>query len=257
MKVTILGCGTSGGVPRVGAENGGWGDCDPCNTKNRRRRVSVLVEEQGTRILIDTSPDLREQLLSANVTSLDAVFLTHDHADHTHGIDDLRGIFHAMGKPIPIHMDARTHAVMAHRFNYVFHGTGAYPAIAEAHILQGDVQVGPLLVRPFQQHHGEINSIGYRVRDFAYSTDVIGFPSNSETYLQGLKLWVVDALRRTPHPTHPHLDLTLSWIRQHLPKLAVLTHMDWSMDYETLQAELPSGVTPGFDGMEINLDEGA
>jgi phosphoribosyl 1,2-cyclic phosphate phosphodiesterase len=253
MKITLLGCGTSGGVPRVGERNGGWGDCDPLNPKNRRRRVSVLVEEQGTRILIDTSPDLREQLLSANVTSLDGVFFTHDHADHTHGIDDLRGIYHAMGKPVPIYMDARTHAVIEQRFGYIFHGAGGYSAMATAHVLDGPLMLGPITVQPFRQHHGEIDSVGYRIGDFAYSTDLIEIPKESECHLEQLKLWIVDALRRTPHPTHPHLALTLSWIAKYRPDLAVLTHMDWSMDYDMLVRELPPAVVPGYDGMVIEI----
>jgi phosphoribosyl 1,2-cyclic phosphate phosphodiesterase len=253
MKVTILGCGTSGGVPRVGESNGGWGDCDPANPKNRRRRVSILVEEQGTRILIDTSPDLREQLLGANVTSLDAVFLTHDHADHTHGIDDLRGIYHAMGKPVPIYMDARTHAVMMQRFGYIFNGAKGYSAMATAHVLDGPVTLQRMTIHPFLQQHGEIDSLGFRIGDMAYSTDLIDIPLKSEPCLKELKLWIVDALRRTPHPTHPHLALTLSWIEQFKPQQAVLTHMDWSMDYETLTQELPVGVVPGYDGMVIEI----
>jgi phosphoribosyl 1,2-cyclic phosphate phosphodiesterase len=253
MKITILGCGTSGGVPRVGERNGGWGDCDPANPKNRRRRVSVLVEEQGTRILIDTSPDLREQLLGANVTSLDGVFLTHDHADHTHGIDDLRGIYHAMGKTVPIYMDARTYAVMEQRFGYIFHGAKGYSAMATAYVLEGPVTLGHMTVQPFRQHHGEIDSLGFRIGDFAYSTDLIDIPAESESCLKKLRLWIVDALRRTPHPTHPHLALTLSWIDKYHPRQAVLTHMDWSMDYDTLARELPPDVVPGYDGMVIEI----
>lgn len=254
MKVTILGCGTSGGVPRIGERNGGWGDCDPANPKNRRRRVSVLVEEQGVRLLIDTSPDLREQLLSANVTSLDAVFLTHDHADHTHGIDDLRGIYYAMGKRVPIYMNVPTAQTMAQRFHYIFHGTDGYPPIARLIELAGDVQIGPLWVRPFQQLHGDMTSLGYRIGDFAYSTDLNDIPEQSNPYLQNLRVWIVDALRRTPHPTHTHLSRTLGWIARFQPDIAVLTHMDWSMDYETLAKELPPGVVPGHDGMVLDID---
>jgi phosphoribosyl 1,2-cyclic phosphate phosphodiesterase len=251
MKITILGCGTSGGVPRVGAADGGWGECDPANPKNRRRRVSILVEEQGTRILIDTSPDLREQLLAANVTSLDAVFLTHDHADHTHGIDDLRGLVQTMRQRMPVYMDNRTRGVMMQRFGYIFEGAAGYSAMADARVLTGDVRIGALTVRPFRQHHGPIDSVGYRFGNAAYSTDLVAIPPESEPCLDGLKVWIVDALRHDPHPTHPHLALTLSWIAKYQPELAVLTHMDWSMDYDTLVRTLPPGVVPGFDGMEV------
>jgi phosphoribosyl 1,2-cyclic phosphate phosphodiesterase len=254
MKITILGCGTSGGVPRVGAADGGWGDCDPTNPKNRRRRVSILVEEQGSRILIDTSPDLREQLLSANVTSLDAVFLTHDHADHTHGIDDLRGLVQTMRRRIPVYMDARTLEVMTRRFGYIFEGANGYAAMADAHVLTGDVKIGSMTVQPFRQRHGPIDSVGYRIGQAAYSTDVIDFPAESEPCLKDLKVWIVDALRHDPHPTHPHLALTLSWIAKYKPAQAVLTHMDWSMDYDTLAKTLPAGVVPAYDGMEIVLN---
>jgi phosphoribosyl 1,2-cyclic phosphate phosphodiesterase len=250
MKVRVLGCGTSGGVPRV---DGFWGECDPANPRNRRRRVSVLVEEQGTRLLVDTSPDLREQLLDAAVTSLDAVFWTHDHADHSHGIDDLRGLYHAMGRRIPCYGDADTMAVLEQRFHYVFHGFEGYAPMASAHVLEGPVTVGPMAVQPFRLVHGPQHSIGYRIGRFAYTTDLTEIPVESEPYLDNLDLWIVDALRRTPHPTHPHLSLTLSWIERFKPKRAILTHLDWSMDYATLAKELPAGVEPGYDGLEVQL----
>jgi phosphoribosyl 1,2-cyclic phosphate phosphodiesterase len=253
MKITILGCGTSGGVPRVGAADGGWGNCDPTNPKNRRRRVSILVEDKGSCILIDTSPDLREQLLSAGVTSLDAVFLTHDHADHTHGIDDLRGLVQNMRRRIPIYMNEPTRDTMMQRFGYIFAGASGYSAMADAHILTGDVKIGDMAVRPFRQLHGPIDSIGYRIGRVAYSTDLIDIPPESESCLENLDVWIVDALRHDPHPTHPHLDLTLSWIDKFRPRQAVLTHMDWSMDYDMLVATLPAGVVPAFDGLEIEV----
>jgi phosphoribosyl 1,2-cyclic phosphate phosphodiesterase len=251
MKVRILGCGTSGGVPRIGNN---WGACDPANPKNRRSRVSILVEEGDHRILIDTSPDLRQQLLDANVQDIDAVFWTHDHADHTHGLDDLRGLMHLRkGLPVPCYSDAATLASLRKRFAYVFAGSGEYRASAEARVLDGPVQVGPMTVMPFVQEHGPVTSLGFRIGRMAYSTDVIGFPEESEAFLRGLDLWVVDCLRPEPHPTHAHLDLTLEWIDTYQPGRAVLTHMDISMDYEALCAQLPSGVTPAYDGMEIQL----
>ncbi len=259
MKVTLLGCGTSSGVPRIGGPDGAgdWGLCDPAEPRNRRRRVSLLVEHAGTTVLIDTGPDLREQLLSARVARLDAVFLTHDHADHAHGIDDLRQIFHAMRTPVACYASAATWSVLKRRFDYVFEGTQFYPATATASTLDGPVAIGAMTVTPFAQNHGNIDSTGYRIEAgacaLAYSTDVKALYPESFPALAGLDLWVVDALRRTPHPTHSHLDQTLGWIAAHRPARAVLTHMDQSMDYRTLIAELPPGVEPGHDGQIIEL----
>jgi phosphoribosyl 1,2-cyclic phosphate phosphodiesterase len=249
MKVTMLGSGTSSGVPRIGGE---WGQCDPAEPKNRRRRVSLLVEHDGHTILIDTSPDMREQLLDAGVRRLDAVFYTHDHADHAHGIDDLRQVFHIMGQPVECHATPATWAVLKPRFDYVFQGTRFYPATCVAHDLAGPVQVGAMTVTPFPQNHGNIESTGFRIdcagRAIAYSTDVKALNERADAALSGLDLWIVDALRRHPHPTHSHLEQTLGWIRNHRPRNAVLTHMDQSMDYATLRSELPEGVEPGYDG---------
>ncbi|WP_448579084.1 MBL fold metallo-hydrolase [Thermaurantiacus sp.] len=250
MRVVMLGCGTSSGVPRIG---GSWGRCDPGEPRNRRRRVSILVEQGGSRILIDTSPDLREQLLDARVSWLSAVFYTHDHADHSHGIDDLRGLFHLMRRRIDCYMDPATHDTLTRRFSYVFHQEGDYPPSARAHLLAAEHRLGDLVVRPFTQWHGPVTSTGYRVEAggfaMAYSTDVSGFPAESHGCLEGLDLWVVDALRREPHPTHSHLAQTLGWIAAFQPRLAILTHMDQSMDYRELLEELPSGVIPGHDGL--------
>jgi phosphoribosyl 1,2-cyclic phosphate phosphodiesterase len=219
--------------------------------------VSLLVEHAGAVILIDTGPDLREQLLSARVARLDAVFLTHDHADHAHGIDDLRQIFHAMRAPVACYASDTTWSVLRRRFDYVFEGTEFYPATATATTLDGPVQVGAMMVTPFAQNHGNIDSTGYRIAAngyaLAYSTDVKALYPDSFPALAGLDLWVVDALRRGPHPTHSHLDQTLGWIAEHRPARAVLTHMDQSMDYHTLVAELPPGVEPGYDGQVIEL----
>lgn len=259
MIVTILGCGTSSGVPRIGGADGAgnWGLCDPANPRNRRRRVSVLVEAAGQRVLIDCGPDCREQLLSARVMHLDAVFVTHDHADHAHGIDDLRQVFHAMGRPVDLWASGPTLAVLTRRFDYVFEGANGYPATCRAHTLAGPVRLGDLLITPFAQLHGDIESTGLRFdhdgKSFAYSTDVKGFDHRADAALAGLDLWVVDALRREPHPTHSHLEQTLDWIAQRRPGRALLTHMDQSMDYETLCATLPEGVAPAFDGQAIAL----
>jgi phosphoribosyl 1,2-cyclic phosphate phosphodiesterase len=232
----MLGSGTSSGVPRIGGADGAgdWGQCDSSDPRNRRRRVSVLVEHNGKTILIDTGPDLREQLLTARVRHLDAVFLTHDHADHAHGIDDLRQVFHAMGRPVECFATAETWHVLRQRFNYVFEGTKFYPPTCCATTLTGPMMVGDMLVTPFAQKHGNVETTGYRIdadhHSLAYSTDVKTLDMRAEQALARLDLWVVDALRRNPHPTHSHLAQTLEWIGHYKPHAAVLTHMDESMD---------------------------
>lgn len=250
LSVRILGCGTSGGVPRVG---GDWGACDPENPKNRRRRVSILVKWAGRQFLVDTSPDLREQLLDADVRHLDAVLLTHDHADHTHGIDDLRGLYYAMKQRVPVHADPRTAHIILQRFKYVFEGVEEYPAIADLHLIKGPLVIAGLPIMPFAQIHGPVTSLGFRFGSIAYSTDLNGIPPESEKLLYDLDLWIVDALRYTPHPTHTHLERTLEWIGKFKPKRAILTHMNQDMDYDRLKAQLPNSVEPAYDGMEIML----
>lgn len=256
MKVTMLGCGTSSGVPRIG---GDWGECDHENPRNRRRRASLLVESGGFVILIDTGPDMRDQLLDADVQRLDAVLYTHDHADHAHGIDDLRQLFHLMGRPIDCYAMPATWTVLEKRFPYVFRGSDFYPPTCIAHPLAAGalLSIGPLVVTPFRQNHGSIDSTGFRIEAdgaaMAYSTDIKLLPDQSIAMVQGLDLWVVDALRRHPHPTHSHLHQTLGWIATHRPRRAVLTHLDQSMDYATLTAELPVGVVPGHDGLTMDL----
>ncbi len=249
MRLVMLGSGTSSGVPRIG---GDWGICDPLNPRNRRRRVSVLVQAGDVTLLVDTGPDLREQLLDAGVSRLTAVLYTHDHADHCHGIDDLRAVFHAQRREVDCYMDVATQASLRTRFAYVFAGRAGYPATAKAHLVQDEMHFGPVVVRPFRQQHGPVHSLGFRFEmqgvAIAYSTDVDGIPDASWGHLQGLDLWVVDALRREPHPTHTHLAQTLGWIERARPKAAWLTHMDQSMDHDRLVAELPEGVSPGFDG---------
>jgi phosphoribosyl 1,2-cyclic phosphate phosphodiesterase len=245
----MLGSGTSSGVPRIGRD---WGRCNPSNPRNRRRRVAILVEHAGVRLLVDTGPDLREQLLDADVSWLTAVLYTHDHADHCHGIDDLRAIFHAQGVEIDCYMDKATRASLRTRFSYVFAGRSGYPPTARAHLVTNEMRFGELIVRPFRQVHGPVHSLGYRFeaagRAVAYSTDLSAIPDESWPHLEGLDLWIVDALRRNPHPTHSHLAQTLDWIDRARPRAAWLTHMDQSMDHDELLAELPAGVSPGFDG---------
>lgn len=250
MKVTILGCGTSGGVPRIGNV---WGRCNPADPRNRRRRVSILVEKADTAVLVDTSPDLREQCLDADIRRLDAVLYTHDHADHTHGIDDLRGVAQSMGRMVDVYGDAPTLAMLGRRFDYVFKDQTGYPAICVAHEIIGPFRVGSLDIQPFEQIHGSATSLGFRFGPVAYSTDVNVMPEAAFEVLRGVDTWIVDALRYDPHPTHPHLDLTLEWIARVRPRRAILTHMTWDMDYEELSARLPAGVEPACDGLVIQL----
>lgn len=251
VKVTILGCGTSGGVPKMPEH---WGACDPENPKNRRLRASILVEQGDSTVVVDTTPDFRAQMLAARVQKLDAVFYTHDHADHVHGIDDLRGFFHQTREKVPIYSDAQTLSVIKQRFNYIFRSQAGYPAMCRAVELSGlSTKIGELKVTPFEQGHGDGLSLGYRFGDFAYSTDLNRMPETAFEALAGVKVWVVDALRYKPHPTHSHLEQTLEWIERVKPEKAILTHMTWDMDYDTLQKALPHGVEPAYDGMVIEL----
>lgn len=252
MKIRILGSGTSSGVPRIGND---WGSCDPGEPRNRRTRASILVESATARILVDTSPDLREQLLAADVASVDAVIWTYDHADHCHGIDDLRQLMHARGAPVRGLAPAATRASLAQQFRYVFEGAGPYRATATIEQLTASMMIGDIRVDTVDQPHGGIISAGLRFahagKSVGYATDFSDFTSHMEQLYNGLDLWVVDALRREPHPTHPHLAQTLGRAHQCAARRTVLVHMDNSMDYKALKAELPEGVEPGFDGMEI------
>ncbi len=256
MRVTILGCGASTGVPVIG---GNWGRCDPADRRNRRRRVSVLVEIGSAVILIDTSPDLREQLLDAGVRRLDAVVVTHAHADHLHGIDDLRSVNRLMQRPIPLYADAQTLAEIEHRFGYVLEPIsepGRYykPTLVPYQIV-GPFEIHGVPVVPFAQDHGFSTTLGIRIGGFAYSTDATELDDDAFAAIEGVELWIVDCLRREPHPTHSHLAKTLSWIARVRPRRAVLTHMDQSMDYRELSMELPGGVEPGQDGLLIDLPD--
>ena len=254
MEVRILGCGTSSGVPRVGND---WGTCNPAQPRNRRRRVSILVSHERSSILVDTGPDLREQLLDARVTAVDAVIWTHDHADHCHGIDDLRQLFHARGRPVTGYARSDALDVIQSRFAYAFDGKGGYPAVVEGNVLPDHLNINGISVQTVDLPHGNITSAGLRFdaggRTIVYTTDFNELTDQMAYRLEDADLWIVDALRHRPHPTHPHLDLVLQWVRQVRPKRTVLTHMDNTMDYDTLAAELPDGVEPGYDGMEIAL----
>lgn len=250
----MLGCGTSSGVPRIGNE---WGACDAEDPRNRRTRVSVLIEHQGTRILVDTGPDMRAQLLAAEVGTVDAVIWTHEHADHVFGIDDLRQIFHLLGRPVLGYARPGTRARMEAMFGYVFEGHHGYPPTVALDNLPDVLSIGSLTVRVVDQPHGAITSAGLRFeadgKSFGYATDFNTMTAAMRTLYQGLDVWIVDALRRRPHPTHPHVAQVLGWIADLAPGRAALTHMDHSMDYAELSAELPAGVEPGFDGLEFVL----
>ena len=254
MKLRILGCGTSSGVPRIGND---WGSCDPEEPRNRRRRVSILVEAGDTRILVDTAPDLREQLIDAGIGTVDAIIWTHEHADHTHGIDDLRQLFHNGARPVPGYAGARTLRSLQRRFDYVFEGKWGYPASAELHLLDGSAQIDAIAVRAVEQPHGAITSTGLRFdangKSIGYSTDFKEMTDDMAALFEGVDVWVVDALRAAPHPTHSHLAQTLSYFERVKPGRAILTHMDNSMDYRSLLRELPPHVEPGYDGMELAL----
>lgn len=253
MKVRILGCGTSSGVPRVGND---WGACDPDNPKNRRSRASILVESDGNPpILIDTSPDLREQLLAARVNNVAGVIWTHDHADHCHGIDDLRQLFHARRTPVDGFARPDTLAALRHRFAYAFEGKGGYPPVVTGNDLPDRLPLGGADIRIVNQPHGEITSAGLRFdvngKSIAYATDFNILTDEMRNLYKGVDIWIVDALRHHPHPTHPHLAQTLDWIDELKVGRAILTHMDQSMDYEALRAQVPPHVEPGYDGLEI------
>jgi phosphoribosyl 1,2-cyclic phosphate phosphodiesterase len=256
MRVTVLGCGPSWGVPRIGGE---WGDCDPTDPRNRRRRVSVLVEEGGTTLLIDTSPDLREQLLDAGVRRIDAVLFTHAHADHLHGIDDLRSVNWLMRSGIPVFASAQALAEINQRFGYVFdtlkpdRPAAYYKPVLEPHAVDGPFAAAGIPIMPFVQDHGFSTTLGFRIGAMAYSTDVVELDEAAFAALRGVDLWIVDCIRRKPHVTHAHLEKTLQWIARVKPRRAVLTHMDESLDYATLRRELPAGVEPGYDGLVIEL----
>lgn len=261
LTFTILGCGSSGGVPRLG---GIWGDCDPANPKNRRRRCSMLITretaEGTTRVLIDTSPDMRDQLLDANIGALDGVVYTHSHADHMHGIDDLRQLVFNQGQRLPVWADGPTQEALLSRFGYAFvQPEGSpYPPILDLHTIDGPVSVpgagGPVTLTPFRADHGSMDALGFRIGPLAYLPDAVDIPAESWPVLEGLDCWIVDALRRKPHPTHAHLDMTLGWIARARPARAVITNMHIDLDYETLRAELPPHITPAFDGMTITYD---
>ncbi len=260
--LSILGCGSSAGVPRVAQ---GWGACDPANPRNRRRRCSILVEQADeagvTRALVDTSPDLREQLLASNVARLDAILLTHPHADHIHGIDDIRPMVAQMDALIDVHMDAPTSAVMRQGFRYVFEtlpGSNYAPLAREHRLEHGKAASvnghgGAIEFLPFALDHGDIESLGFRFGNVAYTPDLARIPTGSWRFLENLDLWIVDALRYTSHPTHLSVPETLDLILQLRPRRAILTNLSNELDYAELCKSLPENVEPAYDGMRVEI----
>lgn len=254
MRIKILGCGASGGVPLI---TGKWGDCDPQNPKNRRRRASIAVEKKNTTLLVDTSPDLREQCLSENIQKLDAVLYTHDHADHTHGIDDLRAFLYTQKKPTPLYGNAETIDFLTTRFGYAFpivdNPPDIYRPFVTAHVINGPFVVGDITVTPFVQNHGYSISLGYRLEKVAYSTDVVALDEEAFKILEGIEIWIVDCIALDQRPTHSHLAQTLEWIERVKPRKAYLTHMSSLIDYDKLMKRLPKGVEPAYDGLVIDV----
>ncbi len=260
-KFKILGCGSSGGVPRVGF---GWGKCDPKNKKNRRLRCSLLVERfcnsEKTTVLIDTGPDVREQLLIANVTNLDAVLYTHAHADHVHGIDDLRTLAYKKKSKIPLWADKETQERLLQGFSYIFKTPkkSKYPSICELNLIGSeDVKIqgagGVINFQPISVNHGDIDSLGFKIDKLAYIPDVLDIPPSSWKKLQNLDTLIIDALRRDPHPSHTHLEKTLLWLKKLEPKRAILTNLHNDLDYSELKKELPENIEPAFDGLVITI----
>ncbi|MDO5633083.1 MAG: MBL fold metallo-hydrolase [Paracoccus sp. (in: a-proteobacteria)] len=260
IRATILGCGSSGGVPRLG---GRWGECDPANPKNRRRRCSLLVErvaEHGTtQVLIDTGPDLVPQLLDAGVGRLDGVVYTHAHADHIHGIDDLRQIAYNMGAVVPVWADDVTGAALTARFGYIFETPPGsfYPPVCALNRIAGPVVIdgpgGVIELRPFRVAHGEIEALGLRIGGLVYLPDVSAIPDTAWPEIMGAEVFICDALRRTPHPSHAHLSLALKWITRSGALRGVVTNMHIDLDYDAVQAETPPNICPAFDGMVIEI----
>ena len=254
IEVTILGCGSSGGVPLIGNI---WGPCDPNDSRNTRRRVSILVKKNKKTLLVDTSPDLRMQMLDAKVKDVDAVLYTHSHADHVHGIDDLRAFCWQRkdNKPLPIYSDQYTIDQITNRFDYAFENKygPAVPSLAANTISIGNNTIQGVNVEAIKQIHGKGFSLGYRFDNVAYSTDVNSLPNESMEQLKNLDLWIVDCVRYEPHYSHSHFDQTISWIKQLKPKRAILTHMGHWLDYNDLKNTCPDNVEPGIDGMVIKI----
>jgi phosphoribosyl 1,2-cyclic phosphate phosphodiesterase len=256
MRVTVLGCGTSSGVPQIGCRCAVCRSPDP---RNKRRRCSIFIEARGQRILVDTGPDLRQQCLDAGIGEIDALLYTHAHADHVHGIDDLRAINNIIMAPIPAYAEAAVFERIRSRFPYVFDGGqgshGFWRPEIEAHPIDRPFRIGDLEIDAFPQKHGRGRSWGFRVGPFAYSTDTDGLDERAFASLRGAEAWIVDALRDRPHPSHAHLELTLGWIERVAPSQAFLTHMNHEVDYTDWAGRLPTGVLPAHDGLVMELPD--
>lgn len=255
MQVVVLGCGGSGGVPLISQ---GWGSCDPNNPRNRRRRPAILVRTQEAVILVDTPPDLREQLLDASVRHLDAVFYTHSHADHVHGLDDLREINRLMRASLPVYATPETLEQIVRRFGYAFIAddsivTSIYRPILRTVSITDTVQIKDITVLPFEQDHGFSTTLGFRFGPIAYSTDVVSLPERAFTILTGITVWIVDCFTKSEHRTHASLSKVLQWVETIKPYRTILTHMGSDLDYSTLKTSLPVGIEPAFDGMLIEV----
>jgi phosphoribosyl 1,2-cyclic phosphate phosphodiesterase len=263
LRLTILGCGSSPGVPRI---TGDWGNCDPANPKNRRRRAAAMVERIGARgqttVIIDTGPDFRDQMIDAKVRHINAVVYTHPHADHIHGIDDLRGYALAQRTLMDIYADGPTLDRLQEAFGYCFETPpgSSYPPILRAHKivhyqpLTIEGEGGPLTFEPLPQIHGDIISLGLRIGPIGYCSDVSAYPADTAARLTGLELLVVDALQYKRHPSHFSLEETLGWIEKLSPANALLTHMHIPLDYDTVMRETPENVAPAYDGMAIEIE---
>jgi phosphoribosyl 1,2-cyclic phosphate phosphodiesterase len=256
MRVTILGCGASGGVPIA---TGSWGACNPLNPRNYRTRASIAVATSETTLLVDTSPDLREQCLREGIQKIDGVLYTHDHADHTHGIDDLKPFWYGHDKiPIDVYGNQETIAFLRARFGYAFPQRNPTPEIyrpfAMPHVIDGPFMIGDIPISPFVQDHGYSTSMGYRFDKVAYSTDVVALDEKAFAVLEGIETWIVDCIALDQRPSHSHLAQTLAWIERVKPRQAYLTHMSSLLDYDALLSMLPKGVEPAYDGLVIDLD---
>ncbi|MEL6265102.1 MAG: MBL fold metallo-hydrolase [Pseudomonadota bacterium] len=263
LRFTVLGCGSSGGVPRIGPEGPNWGACDPGNPRNRRRRCAILVERLApggrTAVLVDAGPDIREQLIDAGAGWLDAVVFTHDHADHCHGIDDLRMVFFNRRKRLPAYMDPPTEATLMRRFGYVFETPegSEYPPILDRLPLDGPFEIegpgGAIPFRPFEVPHGPTRALGFRIGPLAYAPDISAMTGDAWEAVAGAELWLLDALRYTPHVSHANVETALAWIQQSGIPRAYLTNLHVDLDYAALDAATPAHVHPAFDGLTLDF----